>query len=318
MKRYIDFILIACVVLGGALYFMRSRDKNVEKIVGPAVNLNTANNFNQNLKNYTLFSVPKLGFHLTEDDKKNLDTFFSKYGFTLTPVFKLVNPESWQYDIGASNIQIYGNLVNAGIGLNPVLISEADLNCTHVVDIITKKDSKIIAVKDLQGKNIALVERTAITRQFLIDKKIRAKKVYSGSDVNWAAKNLETRKIDVALYSYESTPGKKEENRYFGEVSGEELDNYPQLKLVNTINTLLPCRIVYLNKKLSERDQQIIVKTFENISASITDFTRKYLRLIGVEPLLRNIPVKIQEKLVSLYSSKDNSYAEEVIKLSKK
>lgn len=238
------------------------------------------------------FFLPEKGMpgenHSAQTEKVALP-LFSVSGKKVSPVYyysplhvflkeKKIKPED--IDFGLTDVPQLINLKKISPDFRPVITvsPHATHECFAELQILTKKNSAINSLNDLQGKQLTITERAMrfsnLMAQLLIDHKIVLNKLVLKSEMNSAKKNLLNEKID-ALVIFVSKFSNGQIITRFGSHFEGAYENEPHIKVVHTTDTRLPCRIIFINSKFEPSFQS----AFINHLVKLPDTPENYIAL---------------------------------------
>ncbi|MBC7429462.1 MAG: hypothetical protein H7336_12665 [Bacteriovorax sp.] len=254
----------------------------------------------------------------SENDQNKMIDLFATSGLKLRiqKPSGVVEFSKWAGDMGSADFFDFVNLVRAGKKITPVFWvygKNENTKCNYSLDVITKIDSKILKFKDLDKKQIAVIQDAdkngLIIRKLFVDEKIKARKIFVEIDYPWMEKAMNENNIEAVINvrrDYPSSTNNNSESPEFGKYADGKFVTYPQYKIADSQKIRFPCDLFFLDQKLSEGDQLKIINTLRKINqAFLKEGGFDYLNVIGNFSALEDLPITDRSTIVDAINAYD-------------
>lgn len=196
---------------------------------------------------------------------------------------------------------------------------DPDFECYSEAQFFTKSDSEIKTIKDIKHKNVAILN-VAIPFAGLrlkelgeeiepINKLIVIKNVEEGLEL------LKENKVDVVAYRINVFENNKIE-AFLGDIVDNQYTNHPELKIIETTSSKIPCKIIYIMKSVPENIITEVKTKFTDVFTAKENkqVLKKGLGLGSIKELSNDEWEKIKEIYTSHGSIKLRSLSNEIAK----
>ncbi len=132
---------------------------------------------------------------------------------------------------------------------------DPDFECYSEAQFFTKSDSEIKTLKDLKNKNLAIlnvaIPFAGIKLKDIAQEIEPINRLYVIRNVNEGIDLLKENKVDVVAYRINVFENNKVD-AFLGEVVDNHYTQHPELKLIETTSTKIPCKIIYILNSVPE------------------------------------------------------------------
>lgn len=195
-------------------------------------------------------------------------------------------------DFGLADVPQFISLKKISPSFKPVLAvsPHSTHECFAELQILSHKKSGIESLQDLRGKGLAVTERamrfSGILNRLLTSTNSLPEKYFLKSPMNEAKQNLLNHKID-AMVIFVSKFSNGQILTKFGSYFEDAYENEPDIKIVHTTDTRLPCRIIFFNLNLEPSFQASFLTHLVNVADTPDHYIalRQYLAIGKMTPL---------------------------------
>lgn len=196
-----------------------------------------------------------------------------KINFFQYPLMNHLNKNNIDFsavDAGIVNALELITLRYKGLKLRPLysISPHVKFECNSELQVIVNKNSKITSLKDLKGKNVAVIIRA--TRSFgllsneLIEGHIKFENIYIRKPFFWAMESLRSKKVDAMII-----PVTTLSNGYLSSKLGSffqgQYEKEPDLKVIKTTKNVVPCRVLFVRQTMEQQLQKNFILNLNKI-----------------------------------------------------
>ncbi|MBC7713607.1 MAG: PhnD/SsuA/transferrin family substrate-binding protein [Rhizobacter sp.] len=355
MKDNNFMAIVIIIIASGAFYYNKIYSKNtivlkkpIAKVIEKPIELKDAPHTEPvaNVSNadrlYVVNSLIKEDSPISSDgDKNRTIDLFGTFGikikinnFILKPGFENAIFAKWEGDMGSSKFFTFMELIRAGKKLTPVFWTygkNENTKCSYTLDVITRIDSKILKFKDLDKKQLAVIQNMntngPVIRAAFLDEKITARKINTDIDMPWLEKAISDGFIEAVvnvrqnIVSNTAVNATSIDTPIFGKYINGKFAAYPQLKLVDSKNVKIPCDLFFINQKVSDEEQLKIINAFRKVNQTSGEGAGAvYLSALGEFSSVEDIPTSDRTNIIDYinnYDKKDSykDFTDEVVKV---
>ncbi len=162
---------------------------------------------------------------------------------------------------------IYDLLNKSHTPLEILLSVSPDLKetCEIETSVLTPKKLKYNSLRDLNDKKVATAIGTTPLSIFIFPKLEQENVVFKQASLNiifpWLMSQVEENNIQGIITNIFKI-GDHRFAKFFGKIEGNEFKLFPQLALLESVNTKLPCLLLVSNKNTSQENKDAIKKYY--------------------------------------------------------
>jgi len=278
--KKIIFILILLSLAGGGYYLYNGSNLSVGNF-NPFDNSKKIHLFLPEFEDAPDSDSEVVAMEQTPNNLDNLASKFSPPGYSTTienyiaPLVDSINLlKTYSNDIilGVTHYSMYEKISREHLPLEALLALSSDLKkeCTIEVGLIVQEKSGFKSIADLNDKNLATAIGTTALTVFLFPKYEEANIKFQKTNVNvvfpWLISQLDENNVHVASTQMINF-GDKKIAKFFGPIIDNKLKFFPHLTLLDSVDTKIPCYVLFINKNAPAQAKSEIKKTImENFS----------------------------------------------------
>lgn len=190
-------------------------------------------------------------------------------------------------DTGMMDVPQLAFLNREGAKLRPVFAVSPDResSCHSEMQIITTKKSGLKSMADLKNKKLVITERAMRSVNMLTatfeKENLSFDTLYIKRKIPWAKENLLSGTVDAIVITV-SKLGNGQTISRFGSFDGNNYEKEPEMQVIYTTDTKIPCRVIFVNEKLAPETQKaFITKLLSLTNDADSRITLRQLAMIG-------------------------------------